>query len=215
MKIYGATLSPFTRKVLIALNFKGIDYELIETFPGTKTQSFLKISPLGKIPAVVDGDLAISDSAVICQYLEDEYPENQLLPDGVDHRTMSRWLEKYADTALAETTSSVFWELAVKPMLTSQSSDLERVAYIKNVRFPEVADYLESKVPVHGYFFGAFGLADISLATQFMAASYVDHCVDGVRWPHLAAYLETVWEHPLVKRQRELDKAVLAKLSQR
>ncbi|MCW8886546.1 MAG: hypothetical protein OQK12_15060, partial [Motiliproteus sp.] len=62
------------------------------------------------------------------------------------------------------------------------------------------------------FFFGQFGLADISLATHFLAASYVDHGVDSSRWPHLAAYLKLLFDHPVVSKQMAIDKSVIAKL---
>ena len=55
MKVHGAALSPFVRKVLVALELKGLDYEQEDTLPGTQTPEFLKLSPMGKIPAFEDG----------------------------------------------------------------------------------------------------------------------------------------------------------------
>ena len=42
--------------------------------PFSGDAEYLKINPLGKIPSLVDGDLTLCDSKVICQYLDDAYP---------------------------------------------------------------------------------------------------------------------------------------------
>lgn len=50
MKLYGIALSPFARKALLVLDYKGLAYENIPTFPGDTSAEFRAISPLGKIP---------------------------------------------------------------------------------------------------------------------------------------------------------------------
>ncbi|OMH29463.1 glutathione S-transferase family protein [Motiliproteus sp. MSK22-1] len=212
MKIYGVPLSPFSRKVLIALKLKNLDYELVPTMPGTQTPEFLTISPLGKVPALVDGDLTISDSSVICQYLEEKAPQYPLLPETIGDRAKCRWLEEYADSVVAASCSRLFWEVAVKPMLKNEQPDRELVSVIKEQRFPEMASYLETQVPESGFLFGQFGLADISIATHFINASYVDQEVDADKWPKLAAYLEHCWSHQVIKEMMEADKAYLRNL---
>ena len=51
MKLYGVPISPFVRKARVALELKGLEYELVDNiYPGTKSPEYLAISPLGKIP---------------------------------------------------------------------------------------------------------------------------------------------------------------------
>src|SRR5580765_1002689 len=45
-----------------------------------KKPEFLKINPNGAVPALVDGDVALFESAAICQYLADRFPEKRLAP---------------------------------------------------------------------------------------------------------------------------------------
>jgi glutathione S-transferase len=61
IKIYGVPPSTFTRAVRLACHEKGIDYELIPTFPGTVEP----INPFRKIPAMSHGDLTIYESSAI------------------------------------------------------------------------------------------------------------------------------------------------------
>ena len=55
--VYGVSASPFVRKLRVFLDEKGIDYETKPVFPGTDDESFRAISPLGKIPAYLEGIL--------------------------------------------------------------------------------------------------------------------------------------------------------------
>ena len=93
--LYGATLSPFVRKVRLLLAEKGLDYQLEIVAPFNQPDWFMEISPLGRIPALRDGELTLADSGVIAQYLEEQYPEAPALygRDAVE-RARIRWLEK-------------------------------------------------------------------------------------------------------------------------
>lgn len=58
--IHGSPISPFVRKTLVCLAEKGIEFENNPVMPFPPPESHLKISPLGKIPALTDGGLAFT-----------------------------------------------------------------------------------------------------------------------------------------------------------
>ena len=62
LKVHGVHGSPFVRKVLIALELKGLEYEMVVQMPFTGDEEYKKLNPLGKIPTLVDGDLTLGDS---------------------------------------------------------------------------------------------------------------------------------------------------------
>lgn len=101
--LHGAPTSPFVRKTWIFMKEKGLEFEHRQLDPLDKSDRFLKMNPLGRIPILeeADGNL-ISDSSVICDYLENTHPEPALYPS--DHRERARalWLEEYGDI-LADT----------------------------------------------------------------------------------------------------------------
>jgi Glutathione S-transferase, N-terminal domain len=55
--------------------------------------AFLKINPAGKIPALVDGDMVLTESVAIALYLADKYPDKKLVPADLEQRAqLNRWL---------------------------------------------------------------------------------------------------------------------------
>lgn len=97
MKVYWA---PQTRsvRVLWMLEESGIEYdqELIDIrAPDRKDPAeFLEASPMGKVPAIMDGDVAMSESAAICLYIADRYCPGTLAPalDDVRRGKFLYWL---------------------------------------------------------------------------------------------------------------------------
>ena len=80
MKIIGSYVSPYVRKVLACLNLKGLEFEVDPITPFYGNDEFRRLSPLCRIPVLVDGDFSASDSTVICAYLDEAYPGHPLLP---------------------------------------------------------------------------------------------------------------------------------------
>ena len=67
--VVGSYLSPYVRKVLVCLELKGIAYEVDPIVPFYGDDRFSGLSPLRRIPVLVDGDLVVNDSSDICAYL--------------------------------------------------------------------------------------------------------------------------------------------------
>jgi glutathione S-transferase len=212
MKLYGASLSPFVRKTQTILELKQLPYEQEIVVPGSQPADFARISPLGKIPALVDNDIALADSTVICEYLEEQYPEVATRPATTHQRAHARWLEEFADTVLAESAATLFFERLVKPALMREAADQAKIDIIINERLPQALDYLETQIPEQGFLFDDFGLADISIGTMFICAEYGDYQVDESRWPKLRAFIERVKQHPVVAKLLAAEQAMLKQL---
>src|SRR5881628_3227997 len=97
VQIIGSYLSPYVRKVLVFLDLKGVAYEIDPIIPFMGDDRFSRLSPLRRIPVLIDDQVTLSDSSVICQYLEDRYPEPSLYPRDVGARARARWFEEFAD----------------------------------------------------------------------------------------------------------------------
>lgn len=193
MKIIGSFVSPYVRKVLACMNLKGLHYEVDPITPFFGNQEFERVSPLRRIPVLIDGDLDISDSSVICAYLDEAYGGYPLLPSSPKDRARARWFEEYADTRLGDVFIwGLFYQKVVRPAVWGETPDYDRVAQILREALPRELDYLEKEVPISGFLFGGIGLADISIATFFRNGAYAGFEPDSKRWPRVAAYVEHV-----------------------
>lgn len=210
MKLIGVPMSPFVRKVAAALAVKGVDYESEVVVPGMQPPEFIEISPLNKIPVLVDGDLVLPDSSVICEYLEEKFPEPPLLPSDVADRARARFLEEYADTALIGVLSIPFLENFIGPRLRQTEPNQERLREAEEELIPPVLDYVESRVPEQGFMFDHFCTVDISLMTHTVNAEAGGYTLDPARWPKYAAYVERVKSHPPVALTLEREARAMA-----
>jgi len=213
MKIYGVPISPYVRKTCVALELKGLEYEIENIFPGTRTPEYLAISPLGKIPAFEDDSLIMCDSNVIVEYLEERYPQNPVRPKSVADRAKSRWFEEYGSVLFDPCAEGVFMEQMTKPFTTGQAPDLTVVEHAVNTLIPPVFDYVESQLPAEGFLFGEMMVADIALVSPLINATYTDFEVDADRWPKLKAYLALVKSHPAVAKCMAAEKPLIAALN--
>jgi len=199
LRIVGSFVSPYVRKVLACLNLKGLDYEVDPITPFFGNDEYERVSPLRRIPILIDGDFNICDSSVICAYLDDAYPERPLLPAEPRERAKARWLEEYADTRLGDVFIwGLFYQKVVRPIVWGEPGDEERIARTLTEQVPHTLDYLERELPSDGYLFGDIGLADITLASFFRNAAYAGLEPDAARWPVTAGFVERALAHPCI-----------------
>lgn len=95
MRLYGFSRSSAAFRVRIALNLKGLDCEHVSvSLPGGEQfgEAYLALNPQGRVPTLVDGDLALHQSMAILEYLEERHPEPPLLPPDAAGRARVRGL---------------------------------------------------------------------------------------------------------------------------
>ena len=205
--LHGNSVSPFVRKVLVALAIKGIDFEQVQQMPYSGDAEYKKISPLGKIPALQDGDLNLCDSTVICEYLEDSYPDNPIYPTDPKQKAKARWVEELAGSRVTELAAGIFFQRFMRPMFLNQETDEALVQKIIEKQLPPILDYVETLIPKEGFIFGDFSMADISI--PFINAGYANYQIDAARWPLFAALIKRVKSHPVVAPLLAAEAAIL------
>lgn len=209
MLLHGASGSPFVRKVQVALALKRLPYEQVQQLPFTRDPEYRKINPLGKIPTLQHGDLTICDSTVICEYLDEVYPQPPLYPANPADRARARWLEELGGSRVAELAAGIFFQRFMRPMVLKQEPDEALVAKIIDRQLPPLLDYLESQVPAQGFVFGEFMMADLSLMSPFVNAAYAGYEVDAQRWPVFAQFIARVKDHPVVSEVLAAEAATM------
>lgn len=197
LTIIGSYISPYVRKVLACMNLKGLTYEVDPITPFFGNDEFRRRSPLCRIPVLIDGDFSISDSSVICAYLDEAYPGHALFPADPKDRARARWLEEFADTRLGDLFIwSLFYQRIVRPLVWGEPTDEERVRKALDQEIPVALNYLEGELSTDGFLFGEIGVADIAVASFFRNAHYAGFNVDASRWPRTATFVERTLGHP-------------------
>lgn len=211
VEIIGSYLSPYVRKVLVCLDIKGIAYRIDPIVPFYGSDQFTRVSPVRRIPVLIDESVALSDSTVICEYLEDRFPSPSLYPSSPQNRAKARWLEEYADTRMGEVFIwRLFNEVVIKRFVWGQETDESVVKSTLESEIPQVVDYLESQLPGDApFFFGEMCIADVAVAAFFRNASFAGFSLDPGRWPRMSALVTRTLDHPSFSRLRQFEDLLL------
>ncbi len=93
LKLISHKLCPYVQRAVIALTEKGVGFERIDIDLANKPDWFLAISPLGRTPLLVVGDVPIFESAVILEYLEETEPKPLHPADPLRRAEHRGWIE--------------------------------------------------------------------------------------------------------------------------
>ena len=199
LTVIGSFVSPYVRKVLACMNLKGVEYRVDPITPFFGNDEFRKLSPLCRIPVLIDGDFSVSDSSVICEYVEETCPGHPLLPATPEDRARARWLEEYADTRLGDVLIwGLFYQKIVHPLIWNEPGDQARIDKSLNEDIPAELDYLDGQLPSEGFLFGDIGVADIAIASFFRNGAYAGFSIDRERWPVTAAFVQRTLAHSCI-----------------
>jgi glutathione S-transferase len=208
--IIGSYLSPYVRKVLAALHLKGIEYRIDPIVAFMGDDRFSALSPLRRIPVLIDERVTLCDSSVILQYLEDRYPAPALLPADIAERARARWLEEYADTRMGEVFIwQLFNQVAIGPHVFGRPTDEAILKRAIEEEVPQVLGYLESQLPAEGFACGALSVADLSIVAFFRNYAFARQKLDAARWPRTAAYVARVLALDCFARLKPFEERML------
>jgi glutathione S-transferase len=195
------------RKVLVLLECKGVAYRIDPIVPFYGNEVFARLSPLRQVPVLVDGDLVLNDSTVICQYLEERFPEPRLYPADIATRARARWLEEYADSRMGQVVIwQLFNQLVIGRAVWGREPDQALLEQTYTQDLPGIFDYLEAQLPQTGYLFGELSIADITLACFMRNAQFARYQLDALRWPKLAALMAATFALPAFAKLAEFER---------
>jgi glutathione S-transferase len=193
--VIGNHISPFVRKVLAVCEIKGVPYRMDSIVPFFGNERFAELSPLRRIPVLIDGDVVLNDSSTICEYIDEKWPEHSVLPSTPADKAKARWLDEYADTYMSDVLLwKVFGRALVAPSVFKQPRDLEAIGRAIKEEVPIVMAYLEKQAPESAFLFGDTpGIADFSVASHFQNYRWgARQALDAERWPKAVAWVERV-----------------------
>ena len=184
MELWHAWTCPYCMRVRVALAEKGVPYAEREIDLGSKPPELLALNPAGGVPVLVADGVAIPESIVILQYLEDRYPDRPLLPRDPLGRARARMLYDRV-TAL----------LGPQLLRLARGTPDEKAQATEAVRAALAT--LERGAPERGFLLGDYSIADIALASLVLKLPPALR-PSGLGLPRLAAWEAAVASRPAV-----------------
>jgi len=173
--LYHLWLSPFSRKVRVVLVEKNLIFQMKVEETWERRHEFLALNPTGNVPVLIESDnTVLSDSTAICEYLEEKYPEPNLVGKNLYDRAEVRRLVAWFDEKFnAEVTNKLLVEKVMKRFLglgepnsreiraaqANIHTHLEYITFLTNRRFWLAGDQLT--------------LADIAAAAHISSIDYL------------------------------------------
>lgn len=215
--VLGSPLSPFVRKVILAMDLKGIDYDLdYSVSPFHLPEGFEKLNPLKRIPVIKHNDRVLADSSVICNYLEALHPTPSLVPAEPWQAAQVAWFEKFADYELGHLVTLEAFRLLLLYRVMQREVDIEKTRAMLAKKLPPLLNYLDGEIGDKHFLVGEkLSLADLATVCQFMNYRYSGEQLDSDRWPHLARYLEHHLQSEVFAQVLEKQLGLVAKMKAR
>lgn len=212
MQIFGAPVSPYVRKVMVACAEKGLESTVVPVNPRDPSPEFIAASPYRKIPAYTDGDFAIADSTAIVTYLEAQYPAPALLPADPRARARAIWFEEVADTILLPAAGPILFNRFVGPTFMGVDGDEAAAVAAEGVLAEKLA-YIETEAAKGEWLDGEYSIADISIACVLRSLAYAGWQVDADAFPAIAAWYGRVCARPAWAAAAVQEEAAMAAMA--
>lgn len=173
-RLFHVPLSPFCRKVRLSLAEKKIEVELVEERYWEADPDFLRRNPAAKVPVLRLDGIMMSESAAICEYIEETRPEPSLLPsDPIARLEVRRLVSWFDDKFHHEVTSKLLYERVNKKMMGQGYPDSKNVkAGAKAVKYH--LDYMTWLLDHRRWLAGDnMTLADFAAAAHLSSLDYI------------------------------------------
>jgi glutathione S-transferase len=210
LKLIGAGLSPFVRKVRVVLKEKGIPYEHDPMVPFGVSAEYKRKHPLGRIPLLeVDGK-PIPDSSVIVAYIEKTHPTPAFYPSDPYEYARALWFEEFADGGLITGGAPFFQQRVLAPLFFKTEPDESLVEKAANETLPPLFDYLEQELGDAEFLVGnRLTVGDVAVGSVLVNYAHGKGEVDAKRWPKTAAYVGRMHARPSFRELIDEDRATL------
>ena len=192
MKVYYAPNTRAVRTVWL-LNELGLDYELVRFKLGDKAMrapDYLAVNPNGRVPTLQDGDVTISESTAIAQYLVARYGDGRLAPP--EFPVYLQWLH-YGEGMIMPPVNTIVVETILLPPERRNAGNAERALKLLSRTLMAVETHMAGRE----YLAGAFSAADTITGHACIVAAKLG--VDMSALPHVAAYNERLLAHPALQ----------------
>ena len=161
LTLYDNPFSPFARKVRMVLRFKGLKFQSIDALAVSERNRLAEVNPRAEVPVLVDGAVAVADSADIVSYLEDRFPNPAVFPASPELRARARRWQRIADGVL----DAIIHDISIWTWPTHSRSDSPPEGLLEAGRrdLLEILGDLEDSLDASGFVCGDLSIADLSL----------------------------------------------------
>jgi glutathione S-transferase len=197
MKIHHAPNSRSVRALWL-FNELGLPYEL-EIYPlgdkSMRTPEYLRVHPLGRVPALEDGDLTIFESGAIVQYVLDKYGEGAMVPTAgsTDYPTYLQWLH-YAEGMIMPQINIIVVETIFLPEERRNQTNVDRATKLLTRMLTAVDVHLQDREFLAGEFSGA----DIMTGHACIVSGRLGADINDK--PNVAAYIDRLEARPALQK---------------
>jgi glutathione S-transferase len=183
-----SALSPFCRKVRMALEYKGLPFELSQ---GDNVTEIAAFNPRAEVPVLIDGETVVCNSADILGYLDRKSPARRLYPAEPRAYADVREWERMADTHLDAIMSVIGnWTFADLPPMPAGLMDAARRDTSR------VYDQLEQQLAEYEFIGGEISAADFAFYPQVGAGAVLGVPLDRARHASVLAWLKRMRARP-------------------
>ena len=212
LKLCGFHISNYHNKVRLALLEKGIAFEEDSGCKPSQEDAFLARSPLGKVPFIeVDGGV-LTESQVICEYLEDTHPAKPLYPRDALERAKVRELIQYIELHMELVARRLYREVFFGGKVSDETKKQVERDLAKGVRSFATRARFEPFVAGKD-----FTLADCSAYVHLPLVSMASKMAFGRDFladlPQVKPYIKMLGERPAFARVSEDRKAAQAAMA--
>ena len=197
-KLYSVSFSPFAARCRIAIYAKGLDIKIVLPHSDVGSEGLKRLNPTAKVPFLQAADHLLTESEVICEYLEDLNPQTPLRPADPYNCARMRLFSRLSDLYVVEPMFPIY------PQLRADPQDKELVdKQIEKIR--SGLEFIEEYTPGTRYVVcDRLTLGDCSLAPTFYYIDFIFKSLKrGSAWsafPNLRAYWQGVQKDPYVAR---------------
>mgnify|MGYP001826394415 FL=1 len=195
LTLYQRTDCPFCWKVRLALDEHEIEYQRVDTTLGEKHPDIQRLSPTGSVPVLVDGELAIWESAVILEYIDARYAVGKLINQEPVAGARDRLLHAYSDKIVGGCLREIVFEKRSRPEDEWDHDKLRE----GEARWRDCRTWLEQALSGRPYFGGTYSAPDCALAARFGVAEAYGVGVDE-EFPGLFKWYRAVTGRPSWER---------------
>ena len=196
LRFYANSLSPFVRKVRITLHEKGLEFDALEIERGAQRAELLRVNARGEVPALVDGEVIVTGSSTICDYVEERFPEPPLLPAEPAARARCRTLEHLADTQTDALQFLTYLIAVRRPELRAEHPEVARALSASVSRHYAA---LDARLAARDYFVGELSRADVALVPHATSLGHLGEPVPN-ECARLRRWLDRMRRRPSVEQ---------------